>query len=116
MDRPKALGTVLSSKSSEAIAKLLGVRYVFEGVAFTKDEFTRLKRLYEFSDDDSGILEQAGTDRNLIRHAKCDGLRIMAFLSKFLEPGEDPVKFLARVLVEACFDVDPADSEWSEEK
>lgn len=114
MERPEALGTLLSSKSSETIAKLLGIRYVFESVAFTKDEFTSLKKLYEFSDDDSGILEQAGTDRNLIRHARCDGLRVMAFLSRFLEPGEDPVKFLARVLGDACFDVDPTDSEWAE--
>jgi len=46
-----------------------------------------------------------GSVRNLFRHADLDGLRIMAFLSKFCEPGEDPVQLVARALADQGYDV-----------
>lgn len=57
---------------------------------------------------------QAGADRNAIRHAECDGLRMLAWIAKRLSPGEDPVKALVRLAVDAGWDVDPSDVEWSE--
>jgi len=35
----------------------------------------------------------------------------LAFLSKFLEPGQDPVKLVAQLCVEAGYDV-PNDVDW----
>lgn len=58
---------------------------------------------------------QAGADRNAIRHAECDGLRMLAWIAKRLQPDEDPVKALIRMAVDAGWDVDPTDVEWSDE-
>jgi hypothetical protein len=46
-----------------------------------------------------------GSDRNLFRHAQRDGLRLMAFLSEFVEQGHDPVKLVVQLASEAGFDV-----------
>lgn len=64
--------------------------------------------------DEAGIRRwyERGDARNMFRHAQHDGLRVMAFLSRFLEPGEDPVKMLIQMAVDAGFDVDPSDIEW----
>ena len=45
------------------------------------------------------------------RHWKRDGLRVMAFLAKHLEQGQDPVKFVAQLAIEAGFD-EPDDYNW----
>jgi hypothetical protein len=64
--------------------------------------------------EDPRPFHQAGADRNLMRHAEADGLRIVAWLAKFVEPGEDPLRALVRVFVDAGYDIDPADVEWAE--
>lgn len=48
----------------------------------------------------------AGSERNLFRVVQEDGLRVMAFLSKFLEQGQDPVKLLVQIMDGAGFDVE----------
>jgi hypothetical protein len=63
--------------------------------------------------EDPRPFHQAGADRNLMRHAEADGLRIMAWLAGYVEPGEDPLRALVRVFVEG-YDIDPADVEWAE--
>jgi hypothetical protein len=45
-----------------------------------------------------------GSVRNMIRLAKQDGLRLVAILSKFCEPGEDPARLLCNALADAGFD------------
>ena len=57
---------------------------------------------------------KAGADRNAIRHAESDGLRLLAWIARFVEPGEDPLKAMVRMAGEAGYDVDPADTEWAE--
>ena len=57
---------------------------------------------------------RAGAMRNLMRYAERDGLRLMAFLSRYMEAGEDPVKLAAHLCIEAGYDV-PDVSEWLEE-
>lgn len=42
----------------------------------------------------------AGAERNLDRHVAADGVRLMAFLSPFLELGQDPVALVAQLLAE----------------
>lgn len=59
-------------------------------------------------------LMQAGADRNAIRHAECDGLRLLAWIAKYVSPGEDPLKHLIQLAVDAGWDVDPSDAEWAE--
>jgi hypothetical protein len=58
-------------------------------------------------------LLQAGAYRNAFRHAEADGLRLLAWVAKYVEPGEDPVKTLIQFACEAGVDVDPADVDWA---
>lgn len=64
--------------------------------------------------EDPRPLMQAGADRNAIREAECDGLRLLAWLAKFVPTGEDPLKTLIQATADAGWDVDPADIEWAE--
>lgn len=56
---------------------------------------------------------EAGAARNIFRHVEHDGLRMVAWLSRYMEPGEDPVKVLVRMASEAGFDVPPEDYGWA---
>ena len=51
----------------------------------------------------------AGAERNLDRHVAADGVRLMAFLSRFLEDGQDPVALVAQLLAEAGYDTQGAE-------
>lgn len=53
----------------------------------------------------------AGGGRNLFRHAEADGLRMVAAVARFLQPGEDPVRFLIAIMIEAGLDV-MEDPDW----
>jgi hypothetical protein len=57
---------------------------------------------------------QAGADRNALRHAAADGLRLLAWLAKFVQPGEDPLKVLVRFAADAGCDVEPNDVDWAD--
>lgn len=57
---------------------------------------------------------QAGADRNALRQAACDGMRLLAWLAKYVPPGEDPLKTLVQVTARAGFDVSPADIDWAD--
>lgn len=39
------------------------------------------------------------------------GLRVVSYMARLLKPGEDPVRFLGKLLMDAGFDV-PNDVEW----
>ncbi len=56
----------------------------------------------------------AGSYRNMMRAVKEDGLRVMGFLARFLEKGQDPVKLLVQLMSESGFDV--SDCEWAFEE
>jgi len=102
------------------VGKLLGgTRY--GPVTATTDEMRHLRRLYGYvkekgqgPNDPALRLLQAGADRNLFRHAEVDGLRIVAWFAKYLEPGEDPLRWLIQRLAEVgAYDLDPNDVEWA---
>jgi len=64
-----------------------------------------------------------GSTRNMVRLARQDGLRIMALLSQFCEPGEDPVRLVCNVLAEAGFDApymgavdEDEDEDWDDDE
>jgi hypothetical protein len=59
---------------------------------------------------------QAGADANMMRYAEEDGLRIVAWLAKFVEPGSDPLKALVSLAADAGWDVDPVDVAWSQDE
>jgi hypothetical protein len=56
----------------------------------------------------------AGGEVGVFRQAKSDGLRMMAVLSRYLEPDEDPVKLLLNLLGGAGYDV--GDLEWANDE
>jgi len=54
---------------------------------------------------------RAGATKNMFRFWRRDGLRVMAFLARYLERGEDPVRLVAQLCIEAGYDV-PNDYYW----
>jgi hypothetical protein len=88
-----------------------------EGYPFRpNDAYKEEKAAYDaavnWSDDQA--YRQAGADRNLTRHMEADGLRLVAWLAKFVLPGEDPLKTLIQLATDAGWDVEPSDEEWAE--
>ncbi len=78
-----------------------------------RDHKEALKRHANWQDP--RVLMQAGADRNLFRHVRGDGLRLAAYIAKFCEPGEDPLKVLIRMAIDAGdYAVDPEDVTWAE--
>lgn len=101
------------------MGKILG-GYRYGPVTATTDEMRHMRRLYGYvkekgeKNDPLRAHMQAGADRNLFRHAEADGLRIVAWFAKYLEPGEDPLRWLIQRLVEVgAYDLDPNDVEWA---
>lgn len=86
-------------------------------VALTETEVKGLRDLYEFEPDpmdgDACEVIRAGNQRNLLRHAEADGLRLVAWMAKYCDPGEDPVKVLVRLFGDAGYEIDPADVNWA---
>lgn len=66
--------------------------------------------------EDPKDLLQAGADRNAMRYAEADGLRLLAWIAKFVPAGEDPLKHLIGLVAEAGLDVSPADLEWANDE
>lgn len=64
--------------------------------------------------EDPRTLMQAGADRNMARHAEHDGMRLIAWLAKYVPPGEDPLKTLVQLVADAGFNVAPEDIAWAE--
>lgn len=54
-----------------------------------------------------------GDTRDLLRYAEADGMRMVALIAAYLEPGEDPVRRLAKMLMDQGYDV-PVDPEWAD--
>lgn len=63
--------------------------------------------------EDPRIFMQARVDLNLDRCMMVDGLRIVAWLAKYAEPGEDPLKTVVQMAINSGWDVDPEDCEWA---
>lgn len=129
---------ITTPRNSEVLG-LIGGGLVHEGLALTNDEVRALRKLYGYDEprkrprlseeeepsyevreqirkaDKSQKVEdfhQAGADRNLIRHAQLDGLRLVAWLAKFVDKDEDPLAFLVSVMADSGMDVDIEDIEW----
>ena len=94
---------------------LLGFEFAFEGVHFTRAQASALRKLYGFRRSEPGPLIEPGDQRSMMRRAVQDGLRMVAWMAKHCEPGEDPVRKLARLVEDAGYDLDPADYAWAVE-
>jgi len=77
-----------------------------------KDHVEAVKRWEKW--EDPIALMQAGADRNMVRHAEADGVRLVAWLAKYVPEGEDPLKTLVQLAVDAGWDVDPIDVTWAD--
>lgn len=87
-----------------------------KGASFAqKEDYEKALKHHENWEDPIALL-QAGADRNAIRHAEADGLRMLAWIAKFVPQGEDPLKTLVNLAVAVGLDVDPSDSEWAEDE
>lgn len=85
--------------------------------ALTHDESEHVRRLYGYVPEPEGRgreLLQAGADRNVLRHAQADGLRLVAWLARYVEPGKDPLRTLVELACQAGWDVDPIDVGWAQ--
>lgn len=100
----------ITPRSSEVLSFAGGMR--LDGVTLTKTQFKSLVELYEVEPEQDTLL-QSGVDRNVLRHASHDGLRLLAWLAEYVPNGTDPLKFLVQLAVDMGLDVDPSDAEWS---
>lgn len=76
-----------------------------------RDHERALKRHEKWEDPQA--LFQAGADRNALRHAQFDGMRIIAWLAQYVPVGEDPLKHVVQLASQAGFDVSIEDVEWA---
>lgn len=120
---------ITTPRSSEILG-LIGGGLTYDGLALTNDEVRALRKLYGYDEPRKPLPEeepsyggrgqsqkledfhQAGADRNLIRNAKLDGLRIVAWLAKYVDKNEDPLAFLVSVMADSGMDVDIEDAMW----
>ena len=107
-----------TTNSAAQMIQLLGAGIRHKSVSLTKDEFDSLRRYYQYHAEDNKLL-QAGADKNCCKAIEHDGMRVMAAIAKYLEPLEDPVRFVQQLMVDAGYDVqmdeDPLESEWDDE-
>jgi hypothetical protein len=90
---------------------------------YPKDSWAYEEALRKHKDDlkrhegwkDPQPFMQAGADRNALRAAEADGLRLLAWIAKFVPAGEDPLAHLVQAAVAFGWDVDPEDVEWAED-
>jgi len=101
-----------TTPDAQNLIGLLGGGHLYQNLTVSQDELAHLRKLYGFTVEQQDTLKQAGADRNLFRHAEHDGLRIIAWLAKFVEPGTDPLKTVVQLAIDSGLDVSPTDIEW----
>lgn len=113
MVRPEAGGCWVTTPAAGEMLALGGKRRIMHGVALAEDERKHLVRVYGFVPEENPLL-QAGADIGLLRCAQLDGIRLVAWLGRYLEAGEDPLKLLIRMVSDLDYEVDARDVEWAE--
>lgn len=112
--RTERFGCLVSTPQAAGMIALLGGQ-TSGGVAVSNSQLDALKRLYGIRPETHAFLE-AGACRDVFRAAEADGLRLIAWLAPFVAKGEDPLKILVQMAIDAGYDVDPSDVAWSEEE
>jgi hypothetical protein len=103
-----------SSPSAANLGRAIGFDWRHGSINLTADEVRSLADLYGFDLSQGDDLGKHGSRMNLMRHAEADGMRMIAWLAKFCEPGDDPVRVLVQLAMLAGWDVDPVDAEWAD--
>ena len=96
-----------SDPNASAMISLLG-GFFSGGVALSNDQKRNLMKVYGLRDEEEQPMKelfQAALNRDIVRCAERDGLRVMAVIARFLEKGQDPVKFVVQLLLEAGCDI-----------
>lgn len=93
---------------------LLGRHAHRSGVSLCRDEWRAVERLYGVTCADPNRLITQGNARNLLRQAESDGLRILAWLARYVPPGTDPLVAVVQAVAAAGGDVPPEDVAWAE--
>ena len=107
-------GRAASTPMAAEAIDLLGPGAVDHGVAISRDEFAEIGALYGAgSDGVAHPLAPEGGDRNLLRQARHDGLRILAWVARFVPPGTDPLATVVQAFVDAKFEVPQGEAEWA---
>lgn len=60
--------------------------------------------LMPFDEASVAAFHASADNVNILKYAEHDGVRVMAFLARLLEPGEDPVQFIEGLCIEAGYD------------
>lgn len=98
-------GSMTVDKESITMIKLLGGRTI-EQVALTRGQEDALYKLYGYCPQPPrGELQRAARFRNMTRHARNDGMRVVAFLARFCQPGQDPLQIVRCAMSEVGYDV-----------
>ena len=99
--------SLYSTPSSREIIAMLGGES-YQGGTISRDEQAALVADYEYDlkHDPQGQdkFQLAGAQLYMAREASADGLRVMAWLARFLRPGDDPVQFVAQLAANAGMD------------
>ena len=124
-------GTALTKTETDSVNKLYGFTKELPNERPAKPKKPDLKGLDYFAKNaaeqayegelkaweawkDPIHFHQAGANRNVMRHVSHDGVRLVAWIAKFCDPGQDPMKVLIQMAIDAGFDVDPEDVDFSE--
>ena len=94
-----------STPSAKEIISLTGGDGGYHGVRFTCQERAALDRLYVDRFVAPGLRRTMATcDGD--RLAAIDGLRIVAWLARWLEPGDDPLRAVISLAIQAGWDAE----------
>ena len=107
---------LVAPQDDELIAILGG--YNWDNLTITTDEYRSICKWadinYKFKETDAAKkLMEADASRAAMRHAQFHGMRMIAYISQFLEQGDDPVEWISGILSEMGFD---AQWEYEEEE
>jgi len=106
--------------SDKAMLKLLGGCMSHHGVRITSDQYNQICKWADINnrfddEDESKKLLEADAVRCAFTEAEAQGSRMVAFVAKFLEKGEDPVQWLSGLLYDAGYDVECWEDEEDDE-
>lgn len=90
--------------------------YAFHDEISYKNDVKVYEKAVENYDENCKSMQkfmQSGADRNLYRHVLHDGMRVIAWISKFLQKDEDPLKFIVQLAYTNGFDVSCDDLGWA---
>lgn len=108
-------GSLVSRPRDVADVVFLGGRR-FGAVALSRPQIRALAQAYGYREEPSGsgAIHKAGDGQNLGRDIEVDGVRVMGLLAAHLKPGQDPVRVVEELMIQAGWDV--SDGHWEDKE